>query len=397
MRIYFNDSKVQVAIIASLVYFVQGALGISAIAIPIYFRSLGWTISDIAMTSSLISLPWIFKIAYGFLSDSFPLFGLRRKSYLFLYLFLSVVGWLAFAQWGTTQLSVIAALWVANLGFAGTDVITDGLIVENSDGDWGHTYQSLAWGFRSFGAVVTGFLGGWLVLHFSPQTIFFMTAGLPLLAVVPLMIFHESRATTSFSLNESAAQFQKVMRFCFVRRHLLFILFFGLSSSSVLFGTPFFFHMREKLFFADDYLGFLISLGWAGAIIGSVAFARWMKNVSMANLFYLVVIFNVVNILSTYALRDVISAAWLIFFGGVVGGMAILPLMSASAVLTKGSGVEGTLFALLMGFYNLSQIAWGFLGGKLFALVGLNWLIAIAALMQTLGFFLISHLIREND
>ncbi len=171
--------------------------------------------------------------------------------------------------------------------------------------------------------------------------------------------------------------------------NLLFILFFALSSSSVLFGTPFFFHMREKLYFADDFLGFLISLGWAGAIIGSVVFARWMKNVSMEHLFYLVVILNVINILSTYVLRDVTSATLLIFFGGVAGGMAILPLMSASAQLTKGSGVEGTLFALLMGFYNLSQIAWGFLGGKIFMIVGLNWLIAIAAIFQLVGFFLI--------
>lgn len=341
------------------------------------------------MISSLASLPWVLKVVYGFLSDSVPLFKYRRKSYLFLYLLLSLMGWLAFSCWGNNPMAVLISLWIANLGIAGTDVITDGLIVEHSDNEWGRVYQSLAWGFRSLGAVLTGFLGGWLVLSFQPKVIFLITACLPLLALPALIGFQESARTDAFSAAHLMQRLKSVSRFCFVRQNLLFVAFFALSSSSVLFGTPFFFYMKEQLFFADDYLGFLISLGWAGAAIGSLLFAVGMKRVSMKKLFCAVVILNVFNILSSYLLRGVDSAAWLVFLGGIAGGMTILPLMTASAILTTQSGTEGTLFALLMGVYNLSQILWGIIGGKLFPILGLWGLIATAAAIQCVAYFLI--------
>ena len=156
MILSLGDKKNQVAVFAAVIYFIQGALGISAIAMPVYFRRLGWSIADITIVSSLISLPWIFKILYGFLSDSFPLASYRRKSYLFFFLTCSILGWCSLSFFGLDQKSIVFALWIANLGFAGTDVITDGLIVENSEGEWSRIYQSLAWGARSLGSVLTG-------------------------------------------------------------------------------------------------------------------------------------------------------------------------------------------------------------------------------------------------
>ncbi len=388
----FRNSKNQVALLAAVIYFIQGALGISAVAVPIYFRRLGWSIADITVVSSLTSLPWVFKVFYGFLSDSFPIAGYRRKSYLFFYLLCSILGWCAFAFWGTDKKSIVFALWVANLGFAGTDVITDGLVVEHSDSEWGRIYQSVSWGFRSLGSIVTGLLGGWLVLHFDPRVIFLITAFLPLLALPFVCILAEQPYLKTHLSLDRQAQLKTIARFCLTRQNLFFILFLAASSSSVLFGTPFFFYMKEKLFFKDDYLGFLISLGWAGAAIGSVVFLLWMKKVSMKKLFYAVVFLNALNVLSTYAVRGVDSAAWLVFVGGIVAGMMLLPLMAGAAVVTAGTGVEGTLFALLMGLYNLAQIAWGFLGGKWLPFFGIWGLVALATVIQLSAFLLIPHM-----
>lgn len=382
----------KIAWLAAVVYFVQGAIGISAIAVPIYFRKLGWSISDITIVSSITSLPWVLKVFYGFISDSFPIARLRRKSYLFFYLICSMGGWCAFAFWGTNQINVIIALWIANLGFAGTDVITDGLIVENSEGEWGSIFQSVAWGARGLGSVLTGMLGGWLVLHLETKTIFLLTASLPVLAVFPLLLFQEKPRETSFSRAEWVTQLKTVGRFCTVPQNLFFALFLALSTSSVLFGTPFFFYMKEALFFKEDYLGFLISLGWAGAAIGSIIFGLRMKKIPIKKLFYAVVILNALNVLTTYFVRGVDSAAFLTFFGGIAAGMMILPLMTASAMMTSQSGVEGTLFALLMGFYNLAQIGWGILGGKLLPFFGMWGLVALAIVIQLLAYFLIGRI-----
>lgn len=38
---------------------------------------------------TLASLPWSFKLVYGFISDNFPIRGMRRKPYF-------VAGWLSY-------------------------------------------------------------------------------------------------------------------------------------------------------------------------------------------------------------------------------------------------------------------------------------------------------------
>ncbi len=393
MIFYLSDKKNQVAVFAVVIYFIQGALGVSAIALPIYFRRLGWSIADITIVSSLISLPWIFKILYGFLSDSFPLASYRRKSYLFFFLICSVLGWCFLSFYGVDQNSIVLALWIANLGFAGTDVITDGLIVENSEGEWSRIYQSLAWGARSFGSVLTGMLGGWLMLRIEPQTIFLITASLPLIALPPLLILKEERCLPGkLRTFHWFSNLKVIFSFCLEKRTVYLVSFLCLSTSSILFGTPFFFHLKERLFFTDDYLGFLISLGWAGAAIGSILFALTLKKVSIEKMLQAVVIINTLNVLSTYAVTGVFSAAALIFLGGIAAGVMILPMMTACAEMAARSGVEGTLFAVLMGIYNLSQIVWGVIGGKLLPWFGLEKLIALAALIQLLAYILVFQL-----
>lgn len=382
--------KHKIAKLAAVVYFIQGALGISAVAMPVFFRRLGWSVSDIAVIASLASLPWIFKIVFGFLSDSIPVFGYRRKSYLFFYLACSVVGWCAVSFWGTEKWMILISLWVANLGFAGTDVITDGLIVEHSEGEWSRIFQSIAWGFRSFGSIVTGMLGGWLMLNWEPRQIFLMTAILPLFAVIPVWRVVEERVAGGSISAGVGTHWVELWRFCFQRSLFFFVFFLFCSTSSSLFGTPFFFYLKENLFFPDDYLGFLISLGWAGAAAGSVVFGLWMKKVPFSKLFIAVIFLNTLNVLSTYAVRGVDSAAWLIFWGGLAAGVMILPLMSAAALISSRSGIEGTLFAILMGLFNLSQILWGIIGAKLLPYIKLNGLIGLAALIQLSAFFFIS-------
>ena len=55
--------------------------------INVYSLDLGATEAQYSTLSSLRSLPATFKLAFGFLSDNFPIFGYRRKSFMML-------GWL---------------------------------------------------------------------------------------------------------------------------------------------------------------------------------------------------------------------------------------------------------------------------------------------------------------
>ena len=69
----------------ALVYFVQGILGISRLAVSFYYKdTLHLGPAELSLISSISVLPWVIKPLYGFISDSFPLFGYKRRSYLVL-------------------------------------------------------------------------------------------------------------------------------------------------------------------------------------------------------------------------------------------------------------------------------------------------------------------------
>jgi hypothetical protein len=53
--------------------------------------------AQMASISGMISLPWIVKPLWGIISDSIPLFGYRRKSYLII---LNIVGLLCWMHLG---------------------------------------------------------------------------------------------------------------------------------------------------------------------------------------------------------------------------------------------------------------------------------------------------------
>ena len=364
--------------LAALVYFTQGAVGITSIALPLYLRQMGWSIGAITTTSSIIALPWILKIFYGLLSDCLPLAGYRRKSYLMLFPVISGAGWFVLSVIQPDRPFVIAALLAANLGYAATDVITDGLVVEHSTLFTTHVYQSIAWGARSAGAIVSSALGGWLTQHLPPQSIFFIAAFLPLGTVfVAMQILEKKQTRIPFS--NVKEPLKRCARVLMTRRMFWFVLFLILMQSSACYGVPFFFYMREGLHFSESFLGILLSLGWGGAVVGSLLYGHWLSHWKLENVVRFAILVNLANSLSILFIFNKISAVFLVFLGGWMACITILPIMAACAVFSRNSGVEGTLFAILASIYNLGQMGFAFLGGKMHAFLGLKPLILFAA------------------
>ena len=80
------------------IYFVQGALGLARLAQTFLLKdTLGLGPAEMPALTGLFTLPWTVKPVYGFLSDGFPLFGYKRRSYLVL---AGVVGYLSYTALG---------------------------------------------------------------------------------------------------------------------------------------------------------------------------------------------------------------------------------------------------------------------------------------------------------
>lgn len=141
--------------------------GLYFIQTPIAFYmvdSLSATPAQQSVVTGLMALPWAMKIGCGFLSDSTPIMGLRRKPYF-------IIGWTIFAICngilaliGTPDIGILAVLiFLQTLGFVLADVCTDAMIVERSKGyestENQGTLQATGYIIR-FGGGVVGALAG---------------------------------------------------------------------------------------------------------------------------------------------------------------------------------------------------------------------------------------------
>lgn len=191
-------------------YLLVGILqGLSGPLINVYPLDLGATEAQYTTLASIRSLPASFKLIFGFLSDNFPVFGYRRKSYM-------LFGWLLAAismgmlllftdlTWQTEVyveddgsprlvpsenapsipfLSLTTLLF--GTGFWIADVMGDSLVAEkaklepeNARG----SIQSSCYSYRFFGLMIASPLSTAIYELFGPKYV------IGLLSILPLMI-----------------------------------------------------------------------------------------------------------------------------------------------------------------------------------------------------------------
>jgi len=146
------------------IYFIQGAVGITAIADFILTKN-AFTFSwiQIAMLSALSTLAWSMKPIYGFLTDLVPIFGSRRKYYLVISSLLSVFGYYYLGLFGTNFLNIAIAIIVFSIGLGFSDVIVDGMIVENVPKETVGKYQALTWRAKAVGIFIASLFSGYIL------------------------------------------------------------------------------------------------------------------------------------------------------------------------------------------------------------------------------------------
>ena len=181
---FWRDSGTWVIVVC---YFLQGALGLSRLALNFYLKDeLHLSPGDLAALTGLATAPWVVKPLYGLVSDSTPLLGFRRKSYVALS---GLVGAASFAAMATVASSTAEALIAANVVASGavalSDVVVDSLVVEKArDEAEAASLQSVAWSSRYVGAILASLASGAALEALGARGCFGATAFLPLLLCV---------------------------------------------------------------------------------------------------------------------------------------------------------------------------------------------------------------------
>src|SRR5215471_13888711 len=176
----------RLALLFAVVYFSQGMWYLPNQTITIVLKERGLSAGQVATFFTISTVPWLIKPLYGLVSDFFPLFGRRRKSYLLLTSALAGVAGLVLGVGVTpTYWRLAGSFTVMALGLAFTDVLVDALMVENGKprGLTG-AFQAVQWGAIYTASILVGEVGGYLAERRSLAGSFVLASAFPFVSLL---------------------------------------------------------------------------------------------------------------------------------------------------------------------------------------------------------------------
>ncbi|MEG4225268.1 folate/biopterin family MFS transporter [Microcoleus sp. N9_B2] len=403
-KVFFGNEPTPELIAILLIYFVQGILGLARLAVSFFLKDdLGMTPAEVSAMMGVVALPWIIKPLFGFMSDGLPIFGYRRRPYIVLSGLLGTSAWVSLATIVHTPLAATGAIALSSLSLAVSDVIADSLIVERarkeSVADAG-SLQSLSWGASALGGLITAYLSGSLLQHFSTHTIFLITASFPLIVSATAWLIAEEKVNkkTDFAtVKDQLKQLRQAVTQKTIWLPTAFLFLWQATPSS---DSAFFFFTTNELGFQPEFLGRVRLVTSIASLLGIWLFQRFLKTVPFRVIFgWSTVIAAALGmttlLLVTHANRALgIDDQWFSIGDSliltVIGQIAYMPVLVLSARLCP-PGVEATLFAVLMSVTNLAGLLSHEGGALLTHLLGITdrnfdnlWLLIVITNLSTL-------------
>lgn len=415
LRLPYLNVEVRPELIAiSMVYLVQGLLGLSRLAVFTFFKDdLQLDPAEVGLLTGLGFAPWVIKPVYGFLSDTVPLFGYRRRSYLVLCGMIGAASWGCLAGVATTPSATVACLLLGSAATACADVVADSIVVELSRGEPQSTagsLQSLCWASASAGAVLSAYFSGSLVQDYGPRWVFSLTAVFPLLVSAVAVVIPEDKTyltgsgttdggggSSNGSSNGAGVSVwrQRLEMVGEVRREVwvaftdqagalwgaisqrsiflpaLFVLLWQATPSA---DTALLFFQTNELGFSTEFLGRVRLVAAVASLAGVGIYNFALKRTPLRKMFFWSAILGtglgmtqlilVTGLNRELGLSNELFALCDSALLTVLGQVSFMPVLVLAARLCP-EGVEATLFATLMSILN----GGGFLGSALGSLL----------------------------
>lgn len=392
------ESVRYLSFLVSLYYFLQamgGNPGLHVQSLQKYLKEiLGYSASESAAFFAFLVIPWMIKPIYGLISDFFPIFGSRRKSYFVLAGLLATSSYFALSELGAFPETLRWLLFSASLGIAFSDVLCDALMVEKGQ-PLNATDRLQSWQWFSLGSagIIIAFSKGYIAEYLLLTDAVLLSMAAPLLMVVfTPFAFREERLSSS---REAAGQAWRGVKIAVRSKPLwgaaIFLFLFNCSPNL---GAVLYYYEKDVLKFSDVLIGHIDTVGSMGFVLGAALFGVVAKRFSHARLLEAVIATGVLSTLAYIFFRGTASAFVVTGLAALVSVGAFLgTLVLAAKVCPKYA--EGTVFALLMSVNNFGGQLGQIIGGKLYESVGYSWLVVISAVFTACMWFVLP-LVREN-
>ncbi|KAL2469885.1 Folate-biopterin transporter 1 [Abeliophyllum distichum] len=383
-------------IAVAMVYFVQGVLGLSRLAVNFYLKDdLHLDPAETAIITGVSSLPWLVKPLYGFISDSFPLFGYRRRSYLVLSGLLGALSWTLMATFADSKYDVAFCILLGSLSVAFSDVVVDSMVVERARGEsqsMSGSLQSLCWGSSAFGGIVSSYFSGSFVGAYGVRFVFGLTALLPLITSAVAVLVKEqpvrgpgrgqSLLLSSSGFGESAKQ--SIMQLWdAVKQPNVFLptLFIFLWQATPQSDSAMFYFTTNKLGFTPEFMGRVKFVTSVASLIGVGLYNGFLKKVPLQRIFLVTTcigsalgmtqVLLVTGLNRQFGISDEWFAIGDSLIITVLGQASFMPVLVLAAKICP-QGMEATLFATLMSISNAGSVLGGLIGAGLTQVFGVT-------------------------
>ena len=261
------------------VYFVEGAVLTYFTAFnTIYLRSYSLSYSLIGIVGGITLIPFILKIIIGLVSDRVSLFKRgHRKPYIIIGLLLQSAAFLLIPSFSPVeQFPVYLTLMIlASLGMSTYDTTTDGLSIDTTPESDRGIVQGIMVGGRALSSVITAALMGVFSGRGQWPVVFYMIAGLGLLALV-LAFFVEEKKDRSPEMQYTKEAFSSFKNKAFLLFLVLGVVYpLALYSAQGMVGA----YLNEGFNIPLATVGLYTSVFGIGTILGGVVGGPLMKKI----------------------------------------------------------------------------------------------------------------------
>ena len=408
-----RETILKLSAVFALIYFFSpnGISSLPGLTVSFLLKdALKMTAEQAAYFGAITIVGWAIKPLWGVISDAFPLFGFRRKSYLLVTTIGAAAVWTVLGFLNDYSVGSLLILFsLSSVFYSFMDVLCDALMVETGQPyKLTGRFQSVQWTAVYVASIITGLAGGYVAANWEPDSVFILNAAFPLVILCAVLLWiREKKITAPPQPSPLKRGGEMETRLAIVKAKfkekqtwlLAFFIFFVAFSPS--FGAPFFYYSVDTLKFTPLFLGVVGSIAAAASALGAILFGKFSarfatrKIIKVSLIFFTAAtLFDLLYFLP-YVREHLVLARYLYGVTGAVNGLmgaiVFLTILN-SAALAAPKGAEGTTFATLTAFWNVGLMGASALGGYLFGLIGLAPLVVISAVFTALALVFLPRL-----
>tara|TARA_B110001452_G_scaffold263947_1_gene266176 strand:+ start:1567 stop:2793 length:1227 start_codon:yes stop_codon:yes gene_type:complete len=343
------------------------------------------TPAQMAAIFGVISVPWCMKPIFGFISDSKPIFGYRRKSYMILGAYLACVMWLILPFCPHDEFVLTFVMTMSSAGMCFADVMADSLLVtaakKESEENRG-TIQSWSWGLRFVGGLFASASGAVAYEQLGYAPVFLLNSMIPVAVAILACFIEEDTTFTPTDWRKTGSTLVNAIRQPGIFKPALFLFLICVTPG---YGGALTFFYERELGFTPSEFGMLDVMGHVVSIVGIMIYKRWLRNVSFPKIFGAALLLSfvlentmlllVLHVNRQMGIPDYVFAFIERVTIALVGQFITMPMVVLGARLCP-PGVEGSLYALLMSITNIGGVVateWGSLLTNMFGVTANNF------------------------